>query len=60
MRHLYDEQLKAMMMEKDESRGNVLALAALSGNNGCFESSLAAAKELLSSSEVRHPLCLTK
>ena len=60
MRHLYDEQLKAMIMEKSESRGNVLASAASSRNEGIFERALAAAKDLLSSSEVRHPLYLTK
>ena len=61
MRHLYDEQLKIMMMDKDDDGGrNVLASAASSGNERVFERALAAAKDFLSSSEVRHPLCLTK
>ena len=60
MRHPYDEQLKAMIVEKSKYGRNVLASAASRGDNGCFESVLAAAKDLLSSSEVRHPLFLTK
>ena len=60
MRHLYDEQLKAMMMDKDDGGRNVLASAASSGNEGIFERALDAAKDLLSLSEVRHPLYLTK
>ena len=60
MRHLYDEQLKAMIMHKDKYGENVLVSAASSGNKGCFERALAAAKDVLSPSEVRHPLCLTK
>ena len=60
MRHLYDEQLKAMMMGKKKYGQNILASAASSGNKGFFGSVLAAAKDLLSLSEVRHPLYLTK
>ena len=58
--YLYDEQLKTMMMEKSGFEGNVLTSAASKGNEGCFERALAAAKDVLSPSEVRHPLCLTK
>lgn len=60
MRHLYDEQQKAMMMDKDKSEKNVLALATWSGNKGIIDSVLTAAKNLLSSCEVRYLLCLTK
>ena len=56
MRHLYDDQMKAMMMEKSKFGGCVLASAASRGNKGTFEKALATAKDLLSSSEVLHPL----
>ena len=58
--YLYDEQLKIMVMDKDKFGTNVLASAASSGNERIFERALAAAKDLLSPSEVRHPLYLTK
>lgn len=52
--------MKAMMMYKGTLGQNVLTLAAGSGNKHVFDSALAAAENLLSSSEVRRPLCLTK
>ena len=60
MLHLTDEQLKAMMTDKDELDQNVLALAAGSGNKYAFDSTLAAAENLFSPSEVRYPLRLIK
>ena len=51
---LYDVQLSTMMETKDRDSRNVIALAAAIGDKSTFDSVITAAKNVLSSPEVRH------